>query len=434
MTRVTVLGAGLAGSEAALTLARFGIAVTLVEAKPINICPDVYQSEGPSELVCSNSLKSESPATASYMLKEELRRLQCRVLACAETAKVPAGESLAVDRVVFTAIVKKALIDAGITYIEGARIATLAQLYEKYPADRYIIATGPLTDETMVHELASTEGYFYDAIAPVVSAEGLDMEKMFWGDRYERGTPDFLNIALNKEQYLRFYEALIAAEKLPYNEHEKPKFFERCMPIEEIARRGVDTLRFGPFKPAGFRFSGRMPYALLQLRTENTEKTAFNLVGCQTRMRQHAQKSVFSLLPGLEQAEFLRYGSVHRNSYINAPEVLADDWSVRGRPELYVAGQLSGVEGYVESIFSGHYTARVIAAALSGKIMPLPPATSMSGGMLRKLRIPVSNFQPVNAMFALIDRETGLKKRERKVYLSTIGLRDYDAWVARIPS
>lgn len=429
MKRVTILGAGLAGCEAALQLAARGIAVTLIEAKPEKIEPAVYRQDGPAELVCSNSLKSESNATPSYQLKAECRIAGSFLLRAAEEAKVAAGESLAVDREIFSRAVA-ALIEheRGVTIVRGAVVASLDDLRARFPADLHIVATGPLTSPELLASISSDNHYFYDAIAPIVSAEGLDLSKLFWADRYEKGQPDFLNCPLSRQEYERFVDALLAADKLPYADHERPQFFDRCMPIETMAERGRDTLSFGPFRPVGFEVEGKRPYAVVQLRAENAEKSAFNLVGCQTRMRHHAQREVFRLLPGIENAEFLRFGSVHRNSYINAPELLADGLNLLKHPDTYVAGQLSGVEGYNESIWSGLYTALAILARFDGKELPPPPAATMSGGLLRKLRAPAGRFAPVNANFSIIDNPTRLRKRDRKLFHVADGIRQFGEW------
>jgi len=427
--RVTILGAGLAGCEAALQLARRGITVTLVEAKPEKIEPAVYHLDGPAELVCSNSLKSESNATPSYLLKEECRVAGSLLLQVADSVKVPAGESLAVDRNRFSeATLGLIAAETGITYIRNTIVDSIEALRERFPADLYIVATGPLTGPSLLASISADNHYFYDAIAPIVSAEGLDLTKLFWADRYNKGLPDFLNCALTQPEYDRFIDALLAADKLPYADHEKPQFFDRCMPIETMAERGRETLSFGPFRPVGFFVEGKRPHAVMQLRVENAQRSAFNIVGCQTRMRHHAQREVFRLLPGLENAEFLRYGSVHRNSYINAPELLADGWNLLKHPDTYVAGQLSGIEGYGESIFSGLYTALTIVARFEEKKVPLLPVATMSGGLLRKLRTKAPHFAPVNANFSVIENPTRLMKRDRKLFYVTDGIRQFRDW------
>jgi len=313
---VTIVGAGLAGSEAALQLASKNIEVNIIDSKPNMINPSVYKMDSAGELVCSNSLKSETD-TSSFLLKSEMRLSGSYLLAFAQECKVPAGASLAVNRNLFSQMIESALEKSElINYIKGVNISSIQMLKKEYPADYYIVATGPLTENRLMDSISTKNSYFYDAIAPQVSIESLNLDKMFWGSRYDKGDPDFLNIPLTHEQYNNFIDALLASEKLPYNEMENPKFFERCMPIEELASRGHKTISFGPMRPVGFTIEGKRPAAVLQLRTENKDKTAFNLVGCQTRMRQAAQKKVFSTLPGMENADFIRYGSVHRNSFI----------------------------------------------------------------------------------------------------------------------
>ncbi len=428
---VTILGAGLAGTEAAFQLAAKGIFVTLIEAKPDNIEPEVYSSNEPAELVCSNSLKSETPSTGSYLLKEEMRRTHSYLLDIADKTKVPAGASLAVDRDLFSSEVKEKLnSNTNIKFIQNKKINSLEELKSLFPSDFYIVATGPLTNELLMKSIADSEGYFYDAIAPLVSRESLNLEKMFWGTRYDKGEPDFLNIALNKDEYNAFVDALLVSDKLPYNEMEKPKFFDRCMPIEVMAERGRETLSFGPFRPVGFRVEGRRPHAVLQLRSENNEKSAFNLVGCQTRMRHKAQKEVFSTLPGLENADFIRYGSVHRNSFINAPQLISDSLSLVKYPDTFVAGQLSGVEGYVESIFSGLWCAFSIIAKSVGKKIPLPEKNTMTGGIFAKLLEKTADFQPVNANFSLIeiDASTCKGKKNRKEFYVEEGIKNFEKY------
>ncbi len=430
--KVTILGAGLAGTEAALQLASRGADVTLVETKPKPLNDQVYHLENAAELVCSNSLKSEAPSTASYLLKAEMREIGSVLLDEAETVKVPAGASLAVDRNLFAEKIENLLNEnEKIEYIKGVCVENIESLKKEYPADFYIVATGPLTGEDFMKSISESHGYFYDAIAPLVSLESLNLDKMFFGSRYGKGDPDFLNIPMNKDQYYNFVDELLGAEKLPFNDMEKPKFFERCMPIEELARRGRETLAFGPFRPVGFEYEGRRPYALLQLRAENKERTAFNLVGCQSRMRQSEQKRVFSMLPGMENAEFLRYGSVHRNSFIDAPHLLSEDFTLKGHPDTYIAGQLSGVEGYVESIFSGLFTALLIRSREKRAALEIPGQNTMMGGILHKLKEETSNFQPVNANFALLSIPTRLKKREKKAFYVEKGIENIKEYLQK---
>lgn len=424
--KITVLGAGLAGSEAALQLAHNNFDVTLIESKPNFIEEKVFHLESAAELVCSNSLKSETPSTSSYLLKEEMRLMGSFLMKSAAAFAVPAGQSLAVDRKLFSEDIES-MISAheNIEYIKGANIETLDELKSKYVSDYYIVTTGPLTSKTLLESISGENCYFYDAIAPLVSLESLNLDKMFWGSRYDKGEPDFLNIPMMEDEYRVFHDELINADKLPYKEFEKPEFFDRCMPIEELASRGFKTLSFGTMRPVGFRVEGKRPYAVIQLRAENNAKTAFNLVGCQTRMRQSEQKRVFSMLPGMENASFIRYGSVHRNSFVNAPEILEDGFMLKKDSKVALAGQISGVEGYNESIMSGLFAAKVITAKALSKEFEFPPATTMSGAILKQLRISVSHFQPVNANFAILEIISNTSKKLRKQFYVKEGFSNF---------
>lgn len=434
--KIVILGAGLAGSEAALQLSDKGCSVELIDSKPVFINSEVYSMEGPAELVCSNSLKSESPSTASFLLKSEMRIMGSKLLEAASVCSVPAGASLAVDRAAFSNAVLKMLSDSGnISFVKGGNITTVEALRSAYQADLYIIATGPLTGSEMLRSISETGGSFYDAIAPLVTLESIDTEKCFWGSRYGKGDPDFLNVPMTKDEFTLFYNELMNAEKLGWSELEKPEFFERCMPIEVIASRGFQTLVFGPFRPVGFEFKGKRPFAVVQLRAENAERSVLNLVGCQTRMKQSEQKRVFRLLPGLEKAEFVRYGSVHRNSFLNAPLVLERGVRVRSMDNVYVAGQLSGVEGYNESIFSGMWAAFEIVNRMKGlENVPLPPKETMTGGILRKMINEDCSFQPVNANFSLIDNPNDLGKKNRKEFYVKDGVKKFSEWLGLLPN
>ncbi len=428
--KITILGAGLAGSEAALQLAESNFNVTLIESKPNFIEEKVFHLESAAELVCSNSLKSETPSTSSYLLKEEIRAMGSFLMKSAAKFAVPAGQSLAVDRKLFSEDVEKMItVSDNIEYIKGVNISTLEELKEKYVSDYYIVATGPLTSKTLLESVSGENCYFYDAIAPLVSIESLNLDKMFWGTRYDKGDPDFLNIPMMEDEYRVFYDELINAEKLPYNDFEKPEFFDRCMPIEELASRGFKTLPFGTMRPVGFRVDGKRPYAVLQLRAENSSKTAFNLVGCQTRMRQNEQKRVFSLLPGMENASFLRYGSVHRNSFVNAPEILKNGFMLKRDSRVFVAGQLSGVEGYNESIMSGLFAAKMVTAKAMAKDFELPPSNTMSGAILKQLRESVHHFQPVNANFAILEITSNAPKKLRKEFYVKEGFVNFQKYL-----
>ena len=432
--KITVLGAGLAGCEASLQLSASGHKVTLVESKPEFINDEVYTSSGPAELVCSNSLKSEAPSTGSYLLKQEMEVMGSVLLKKAREHAVPAGASLAVNREklsdsVSDLIGKSELIE----YVTGTRVKDINELKAKFPSDLYIVATGPLTDKKMLESISGSKGSFYDAIAPLIARESIDESKCFWGSRYGKGDPDFLNIPLNKEQYENFINELVNAEKIPWSSIEKPEFFERCMPIEVLAERGMKTLSFGTFRPVGFEVEGRRPWAVVQLRAENKEKSVLNLVGCQSRMRQSEQKRVFRLLPGLENAEFVRYGSVHRNSFVKAPEILDNGVRLKSDEAVFVAGQLSGVEGYNESIFSGLWTAFLINRIASGDSFDIiPPQETMTGGILRKLTQAEGSFQPVNANFSIISNPTKLGKKARKEFYVSDGIRIFKEWFSQL--
>ncbi len=429
--KIVVAGAGLAGCESALQLALEGHSVELLDSKPGFINSEVYSDTNPAELVCSNSLKSESPSTASYLLKQEMKILGSILLHEAYKCSVPAGASLAVDRTQFSKSISDILeTNPMISIRKNVFIRNIEQLQKDYPADCHIIATGPLTQEEMVESIAGSYGSFYDAIAPLITLESIDLSECFWGSRYGKGDPDFLNVPLNKDQYEMFVNELLQADKIPWTSIEKPEFFERCMPIEVLAQRGFKTLSFGPFRPVGFEWEGGRPYAVLQLRAENKEKSVLNLVGCQTRMRQSEQKRVFRMLPGLKNAEFVRYGSVHRNSFLDAPEVLDNGVKIKSMDNVYVAGQLSGVEGYNESIFSGLWAAKnILHLSKGGALCDLfPPPQTMTGGILRKMTTFSDNFQPVNANFSLIDNPNSLKKKERKEFYVKNGLEHFQKW------
>jgi methylenetetrahydrofolate--tRNA-(uracil-5-)-methyltransferase len=434
MKKTVVLGAGLAGCESALKLASKGFSVELLDFKPGFLNSEVYSNPMPAELVCSNSLKSESPTTASYLLKQEMKMLGSFLLDAAYRCSVPAGASLAVDRTRFAAEVLS-LIEktVNISFRKGLKVDDLGDLKKRFQGDFYIIATGPLTESELLRSVAGTSGSFYDAIAPLVTLESIDQSKCFWGSRYGKGDPDFLNIPLDKEQYEELVNELVNAEKIPWTSTEKPEFFERCMPIEVLAERGVKTLSFGPFRPVGFEWNGSRPYAVVQLRVENKEKTVLNLVGCQTRMKQGEQKRVFRLLPGMDKVEFTRYGSVHRNSFVNAPEILDNGVKVKSMDNVFIAGQLSGVEGYNESIFSGLWAALNIENISKGGLINdlLPPSQTMTGGILRKMKTTTDNFQPVNANFSLIDSPNSLKKKDRKEFYVRNGIESFRNWAQK---
>src|SRR4051794_34549332 len=371
MTRepIHIIGGGLAGAEAAWQVARRGLDAVLHEMRPARRTP-AHQTDRMAELVCSNSLKSEQVDSAPWLLKEELRRLDSLLLRAAQTARVPGGHALTVDRDVFSQEVTKAIASE-------PRIEVRREEVTSIPDGITIIATGPLTSEALAGEIARLTGsdrlFFYDSISPIVDAETVDTSIAFWQSRYDKsatGTDDYLNCPFDKPQYDAFLDELLKAE--PVSSHiaeDDTPYFEACLAIEEIARRGKDTLRFGPMKPMGLTDprTGRRPYAAVQLRQENLRADSYNLVGFQNHLRFAEQKRILRLIPGLENAEFLRYGQIHRNTYINSPDLLTDAMQLREHPQIFFAGQISGVEGYVESIATGMAAARAMLAHLSGE-------------------------------------------------------------------
>lgn len=423
MAAITIIGAGLAGSEAALYLADNGLPVRLFEMRPAKMTP-AHQTGLAAELVCSNSLKSTLLDTPSGMLKEELRLLGSKLLPLAESCAVPAGHALAVDRGLFAQKVD-ALIQA------HPKIEYVHEEVTKLPKSVCILCSGPLTSDALAAELQNTVGEsqlcFFDAIAPIVSADSLDLSRIYRKDRYDKGDPDYLNCPFTRDEYHVFVDALLSGEQHQAHEFEneffrdlKFTYYENCTPVEELARRGKDTLRHGVMRPMGLEHEGRKPFAVLQLRTENSDQTAFNLVGCQTMLRHREQKRVFRLIPGLEQAEFLRFGSIHRNSYLNAPRVLAPNLALRNARNVFVAGQLSGVEGYMECVATGLLVAKIISEGIS-----MLPQQTILGQLWRRLTDPSqNNFQPVNANFGLLPAlaQPVRDKKLKKMSLAKLGI------------
>ena len=401
--KVTVIGGGLAGSEAAYYLASRGVQVTLVEMKPKKFTP-AHESADFGELVCSNSLKSNDVyANACGLLKEEMRMLGSLVIEAADNTKVPAGAALAVDREKFSAyITKKLRENKNITVVEEE----VTVLPEPNEDEIVIVATGPLTADALSKDIKEKLGgalHFYDASAPIVSADSIDYTCAFTGDRYGKGTGDYINCPMTKEEYETFVEELLNAEKVELHEFEKREIFEGCMPIEVMASRGKDTLRYGTLKPVGlFNEDGKRPYAVLQLRKENVEGSTYNLVGCQTNLKFPEQKRVFSLIPALKNAEYLRYGVMHRNTYIHAPDVLNADFSVKNKRGLYFAGQITGVEGYVESAASGLLAAVHIADKLLDRPTHVFDERTVCGALEKHISTPQKDFQPMNANFGIL--------------------------------
>ncbi|MBO4939536.1 MAG: methylenetetrahydrofolate--tRNA-(uracil(54)-C(5))-methyltransferase (FADH(2)-oxidizing) TrmFO [Clostridia bacterium] len=402
---VLVIGGGLAGSEVAYYLARHGIQTTLVEMKPKKFTP-AHESENYGELVCSNSLKSNDIyANACGLLKEEMRRLGSMIIEAADETKVPAGAALAVDREKFSAYITEKLKSCPNLTLVSEEVEQVPSL-EKDGGRYVIIATGPLTSEALSEDILRLTGgglHFYDASAPIISAESVDMSCAFTGDRYGKGTGDYINCPMTKEEYYRFVDELLAAEKVELHEFEKGEIFEGCMPIEVMASRGRDTLRFGTLKPVGlFDEDGKRPYAVLQLRKENAEGTTYNLVGFQTNLKFPEQKRVFSMIPALKNADFLRYGVMHRNTYIQSPDVLNRDFSFKNNKRLYFAGQITGVEGYVESAASGLLAAIHITDEILKRPTHVFDERTMCGALETHISTPTKDFQPMNANFGIL--------------------------------
>lgn len=419
MTKIKVIGGGLAGSEAAYYLAKKGYDVTLYDIKPNSFTP-AHHNKNYGELVCSNSLKSNDVySNACGLLKEELRILGSMVIDCADKTKVPAGNALAVDRELFAEKITKNLKSLRNLSFCSEEVT---EIDFSVPA---IIATGPLTTTKLSDFIAKNiaDGlYFYDAAAPIVSADSIDMTRAFITDRYgEEGVGDYVNCPIDKEGYVKFYEALISAKTAEKHEFEKSQVFEGCMPVEIMALRGIDTLRFGPLKPVGLTDpkTGRRPYACMQLRKENKEGTMYNLVGFQTNLLWGEQKRVFSMFPALENAEFLRYGVMHRNTYLSSPGVLDNNYSVIGKPYIYFAGQITGVEGYVESIASGLTAAISLDRRLKGKPDVDFTDFTVMGALAAHCSSPSEDFQPMNANYGILSPVPRMKdKAEKKRFLS----------------
>lgn len=434
---VTIVGAGLAGCEAALQLADRGNRVRLLEQKPAERTP-AQNSDRLCELVCSNSFRGTALSNAVGLLKEEMRRLGSHVMAAAEGARVPAGGALAVDRERFAEEMTRRVRS-------HANIEVVCAVVDRLPAERpVLIATGPLTGEALAKELEQRLGSeslaYYDAIAPIVSAESLQWDEVFCASRWDKGGDDedkhaYVNCPLDEEQYRAFVEAVRSAKKVEPNSFEEVRYFEGCLPIEVMAERGDQTLAFGPMKPVGLvdPRTGRRPYAVVQLRKEDEAGTAYNLVGFQTRMTWGEQQRVFRMIPGLGEAEFFRMGAVHRNTFINAPRCLDDTWQLRSEPGVYFAGQIVGTEGYVEAAAGGWLAAHFIAERLAGREPePLPPTTAHAG-LLAHTRRHADDYQPSNVTFAHLPPWEGrrLQKRARYEAMAERALVDLEAWLAK---
>lgn len=438
MNKVTVIGGGLAGVEAAWQAARSGASVRLHEMRPIKKTP-AHRTDKLAEIVCSNSLKSDEPGSAPYLLKEELRRAGSLVMEAAAATRVPAGAALAVDRGLFADYITER-IEA------NPKIELVREEVTQVPDDEIvIIATGPLSSDSLTAEIMKLTGsdqlYFYDAIAPIVAADSVDRSIAFAAARYDKGGDDYLNCPFNQEEYATFYSALIEAKSVPLQRFEETRWFEACLPIEELARRGVDTLRFGPMKPVGLvdPRTGREPYAAVQLRQENLMADAYSFVGFQNHLRYGEQARVLRLIPGLENAEFLQFGQIHRNTYICSPRVLAPTMQMRERPNVFFAGQITGVEGYVESVAMG-WLAGENAARLGAqrKLIEAPPLSAIGALARYVTKTETKNFQPVNITFALLeplgeqDRRRFRRKRDRHQYQVELALNEWDLWLKEI--
>lgn len=424
-SKVAVIGAGLAGSECAWQLARRGVEVELWEMKPQRRSP-AHRSDGFAELVCSNSLRGAALSTAPGLLKEELRRCGSLIMEAADASAVPAGGALAVDRTAFSEYITEKITRHPLIAVRHEEVTAL-------PA-RGVVATGPLTDGALADEISRLLGdalHFYDAAAPIVSADSIDMEHAYAASRYDRGTADYLNCPLDREQYLAFVEALRTAEEAPVHGFEDRAVFEGCMPVEVMARRGEDTLRYGPMKPVGLRDprTGARPYAVLQLRAEDEERTMYNLVGFQTHLTWPEQRRVFGMVPALAHAEYLRYGVMHRNSFLHAPGKLDGFYRVIGREGLYFAGQITGVEGYIESTASGLCCGLDLARRLHGRApVEFPRETALGALRFHVSEGELGPYQPMNINFGIIapmpERIRGKRERYLAAAERALGLID----------
>jgi methylenetetrahydrofolate--tRNA-(uracil-5-)-methyltransferase len=440
--KVHIIGAGLAGSEAAWQSARRGLDVELFEMRPQHTTP-AHQTADFAELVCSNSLKSDTENTAPWLLKEEMRRAGSLLIDIARDCAVPAGHALAVDRVAFAAKVTEAICREPRITIRREQVTRIVEAADVIT----IFATGPLTADALASEIArlshaSSDSehqprlYFYDSISPIVEADSIDMSCVYLAARYDKGSADYINCPMTEDEYQTFYDALLAAQSVEQRDWENLNYFESCLPIEEIARRGRDTLRFGPMKPVGLKDprSGRIPYAVVQLRQENLRADSYNLVGFQNHLKFVEQARVLRLIPGLENARFLRYGQIHRNTYINSPTLLRETLQMKTHPRIFFAGQICGVEGYVESIATG-LMAAMHATALAGGADPVPPPRATAFGSLAHYvsHADPKNFQPANITFDLLPPlERQIRDRRQRHRLQCeLALKEFDQWMEK---
>jgi methylenetetrahydrofolate--tRNA-(uracil-5-)-methyltransferase len=429
--KITVVGAGLAGSEAAYQLARRGIPVRLIEMRPIKMT-EAHQTADFAELVCSNSLRNDSMDTAVGVLKEEMRRLGSLVIAAADRARVPAGSALAVDRTDFSRAITETLESHPMLEIARAEAAEI-------PAGVTILATGPLTSPALGEALNNLIGprnlYFYDAIAPIVAADSIDMTVAFKASRYGKGGDDYINCPMTDAQYEAFVAAVVAAEKIELHPFEKPVYFEGCMPIEEMARRGPMTLAFGPMRPVGLSepHSGRRPFAVVQLRQDDAEGRMYNMVGFQTKMTYPEQRRVLRMIPAMEKAEFVRLGSIHRNTFVDSPRLLRPTLQLQTRDDLFLAGQMVGVEGYVESAAAGLLAGINAANLVMNRELVVPPPETAIGSLVAYITDAARrDFQPMNANYGLMpELNFGARGRQKKIEMGTRALIAIDAWIER---
>jgi methylenetetrahydrofolate--tRNA-(uracil-5-)-methyltransferase len=433
---IAIIGGGLAGCEAAWQAARMGVSVTLYEMRPHRMT-EAHKGEGLAELVCSNSLRSRELSTGPGLLKKELEAAGSLIMEAAAHSDVAAGSALAVDRDLFSSYITKAIT-------EHPLIKVVREEVVEIPKEGIcIIATGPLTSPLMADSIRAVIGSddlsFYDAIAPIIDSASIDYSKVYLMSRYGKGGDDYVNCPMNREEYERFHDALVEADEVTARDFEDAKFFEGCMPVEVIAQRGRDTLRFGPLKPVGLPdpSTGRIPYAVVQLRPENADKTAYNMVGFQTRLRQPEQKRVFRMIPGMEKAEFFRFGSIHRNTYINSPAHLNVDYSLKEAPDVYMAGQMTGVEGYVESTASGLIAGISAACKALGKEFMPPPRFSAHGSLLTHITGSDPNhFEPSNINFGLLPVDSEIPrmkdKRARRQKIAEIALGKWTEYIMEV--
>ena len=445
MKSIKIIGAGLAGSEAAWQCARRGLTVELFEMRPVRSTP-AHQTADFAELVCSNSLKSDSENTAPWLLKEEMRRAGSLLMEIARECAVPAGHALAVDRVTFASRVTEAISREPHIKVQREEVSRVDERN-----GITILATGPLTSEALAAEIARLSGplagdgasegafiphlYFYDSISPIVEADSIDMSRVYMAARYDKGSADYINCPMTQDEYGAFYDALVAAQSVEERDWEKLNYFESCLPIEEIARRGRDTLRFGPMKPVGLKDprTGKMPYAVVQLRQENLRADSYNLVGFQNHLKFGEQARILRMIPGLENARFLRYGQIHRNTYINAPTLLRETLQMQRHPQVFFAGQICGVEGYVESVATGLLAGMHAAALSHNAALSAVPRASAFGSLTHYVTHADSkNFQPANITFDLLPplEQKIRDRKERHRLQCELALREFDAWLA----